>query len=149
MKHIHIRGGFTLMEIMLVLGILGILASIVLAAINPTKQLNDARGADRSASMREIENAISQYIIDGNLLPTIPFNKSVAVDICQTTVSGTDCTNPPVSGYDLSPLSPVYLVRMPIDPSQTGATVTGYRLYRSGSFNKICAVYSDTDCGPQ
>ena len=60
------RKGFTLMELLLVLGILGILATMVLIAINPTKQLDDARGVSRNVAVREMENAISQYIIDGN-----------------------------------------------------------------------------------
>lgn len=141
------RPGFTLLEILLVLGILGILATIVLIAINPTKQLNDARGANRKASVREIENALSQYIIDGNTVSSIPVGTANAQDICQTTVTGTDCTDPPVDGYDLSALAPTYLVDIPIDPNETGSLITGYRIYRIGSFNKVCNKYEESECG--
>lgn len=141
------RNGFTLMELLLVLGIIAILTSIVLIAINPTKQLNDARGVSRGAAIREIENALSQYIIDGNTVTGIPTIKANATDICQDTVTGTDCTDPPTGGYDLSALTPTYLVNIPIDPSQTGSTLTGYRLYRVGSFNKVCSPVLEEDCG--
>lgn len=141
------RPAFTLLELLLVLGILGILATIVLIAINPTKQLNDARGASRKASIREIENALSQYIIDGNTVSGIPVGTANALDICQTNVTGTDCTDAPVSGYDLSALSPNYLVSIPVDPHETGSLVSGFRMYRIGSFNKVCGKYEEGECG--
>lgn len=141
------RKGFTLLELMLVLGILGILAAITLVAINPTKQLNDAKGVSRNSSIREVENAISQYIIDRNILTGIPTIKTTAIEICQTAITGTSCTDTPVNGYDLSALSPDYLVSIPVDPTETGATLTGYRIYKSGSFIKVCSPVIEGDCG--
>ena len=135
------------MELMLVLGILGILAAIVLVAVNPTQQLNSAKTAKRQVSLREVENAILQYVIDGNTVSGIPTIQSLAVDICQDTVTGTDCTDPPVSGFDLSALTPDYVVSIPVAPNQTGSLITGYRIYKSGSFIKICSPEDDTDCG--
>ncbi|PIR53292.1 hypothetical protein COU76_01845 [Candidatus Peregrinibacteria bacterium CG10_big_fil_rev_8_21_14_0_10_49_10] len=139
--------GFTLLEILVVLGIIGILVLIVIAAVNPTKQLNDARGADRRISIREMENAITQYIIRGNTLSGIPIGITNALPVCQDTVTGTDCTN--AGGYDLSVLTAngTYLVNIPIDPSQTGAVVTGYRIYQVGSFTKICSPVLEDSCG--
>ena len=134
------RKAFTLMELMLVLGILGILAVIVLVAINPTKQLGEARGANRHASVREIENAVIQYIIDGNTFAGIPAGKTNAQDICRTGISGT-C-------YELSALSPTYLVSLPVDSDETDPDLTGYRIYTLGSFIKVCSPRVDVDCGP-
>ncbi|MDD5623473.1 MAG: prepilin-type N-terminal cleavage/methylation domain-containing protein [Candidatus Peribacteraceae bacterium] len=141
------RPAFTLLELLLVLGVLGVLAAIVLIAINPTKQLESARSTGRSVSVRELENAIVQYLIDGNTLSDIPAIKSQAKDVCQDTVRGAACTDPPVSGYDLSALIPSYLVDIPIDPNETGAILTGYRIYRLGSFVKICSLSTDAECG--
>ena len=141
------RSGFTLMEILLVLGIIGILAAIVIAALNPTKQLNDARGVDRRSAVREIENAVVQYIIDGNSFPGISAGIGNATQICQDTVTGVDCTT--TGGYDLSMLTTdgEYLVNIPIDPNETGSTLTGYKIYLVGSFIKVCSSVLDASCG--
>ena len=143
------RNGFTLMELLLVLGILAILSTMVLIAINPTKQLNDARGVSRNVSTRELENAISQYIIDGNILTGIPTIKANALDICRETVTGTDCTDAPVSGFDFSALTTNgrYLVGLPVDPNEIDPNVTGYKVYKVGSFIKVCSPDLDVDCG--
>lgn len=148
MQHSRLRPGFTLMEILLVLGIIAILAAVVIAALNPTKQLNDARRADRRVSIREIENATVQYIIDGNSLPGIPTGINNALPICQDTVIGNNCTVT-AGGYDLSALSTngTYLVNIPIDPNETGSTLSGYRIYRVGSFIKVCSPVLDATCG--
>ena len=143
------RSGFTLMELLLVLGILAILSTIILVAINPTKQLNDARGVNRNVSTRELENAISQYIIDSNIVSGVPTIKANALDICRDTVTGTDCPDAPVSGYDLSVLTTngKYLTSLPIDPNETDLNITGYKVYKLGSFIKVCSPALEEDCG--
>ena len=58
------KAGFTLVELLMVIGIIGVLAAIVVVAINPTKQLGSARDTKRRSEVNSILNAVSQYAID-------------------------------------------------------------------------------------
>ncbi len=113
------RKGFTLIELLLVIGIIAILASIVIVAINPTKQLGDARNAQRKSDVNTILSAVYQYAIDhdGNL----PTGITTANDeICATgSADVAECV-------DLDALTGAYLVRIPRDPQAATATGTNY-----------------------
>jgi len=61
--------GFTLLEILLVIAAIGILASIVLVAINPTRQINQARQAVINSDKNTIEKALQQRLIDTGQYP--------------------------------------------------------------------------------
>ncbi len=58
------KSGFTLIEILVVIGIIAILASIVIIAINPSKQFAQARNTQRQSGVNAILNAIGQRIAD-------------------------------------------------------------------------------------
>ena len=112
--------GFTLIELLLVIGIIAILASIVIVAINPTKQLGDARDAQRRSDVNTVLNAVYQYAIDnnGNLPAGIP--TTTALEICATASSDCDAA----VAVDLDVLTGSYLVKIPVDP-QEPSTSTG------------------------
>src|SRR6185369_16074447 len=97
------RRGFTLIELLLVIGIIAILAAIVIVAINPTKQLGDARNAQRRSDVNTILSATWQYAIDhgGNIPSTI---STVSRPICQVDYDPATClTN--INGVSLRILS--------------------------------------------
>lgn len=120
------RKGFTLIELLLVIGIIAILASIVIVAINPTKQLGDARDAQRRSDVNTILNAVYQYAIDnnGNLPSGIP--TTGALEICATESSDCDTVTP--VAVDLDALTGSYLVKIPVDPQEV-VTSTGTNYY--------------------
>lgn len=124
------KKGFTLLEVLLVVAIIAILASIVIIAINPNKQLGDSRNAKRRADVNTILNAVYQYTIDATgTLPTAITTSNT--EVCKT---GGSC-----SGLiDLAVLtaSEKYLTAIPIDPSATTTNGTGYYILKTAN-NRI------------
>ncbi|MDD5041079.1 MAG: type II secretion system protein [Candidatus Peribacteraceae bacterium] len=120
------REGFTLIELLLVIGIIAILASIVIVAINPTKQMGDARNAQRRSDVNTILNAIYQYAIDNN--GTMPGCLGEATPrggpICVKGSACADVTDP--AGCDLDSLTTSYIVDLPKDPSGATGNNTNY-----------------------
>jgi len=106
------QSGFTLIEILIVIGIIAILAAVVIVAVNPARQFAKARNSQRSSNVNAILNAVHQYGVDnrGTLPATIT---SSSTPVCQT--DAVDCTGL----IDLSVLTAngIYIVAMPIDPS--------------------------------
>jgi prepilin-type N-terminal cleavage/methylation domain-containing protein len=64
------RKGFTLLEILVVIAIIGILASIIIFAIDKAKQ--SSRDAQRLSDMREVSGALELYYSDNGQYPALP-----------------------------------------------------------------------------
>lgn len=65
----QIKKGFTLIELLIVMAILGVLAVVVLVAINPAEQLRRARDAGRVSGVQQIGRAISAFFTVNACLP--------------------------------------------------------------------------------
>ena len=123
-----LQKGFTLIEILIVIGIIAVLASIVVVAINPAKQFAQARNTQRQSNIETILNAIGQRMAD---------NKGIFQGAVNSTIT---CPNVPSSTakilynpttvssgeVDLSCLVPIYISLFPTDPSVSASADTGY-----------------------
>lgn len=102
------RRGFTLIEIMIVIAIIGVLSSIVLASLGPARM--KARDARRIEDLHEINNALALYYSDHHEYPPSP--------------CGYDCNGYYYSfdNYDSASWSILqtylapYLSKLPVDP---------------------------------
>ena len=135
MKSLKSQKGFTLIEVLLVIAILAILAGLVILAINPQKQLLDARNAQRKADVSTILSAVYQYAVDnkgvmpGSNIPTAP---TAALEICTASVSAT-CTTATLA--DLSSLitTQTYLAAIPVDPAGNVTNGAGYTIQKTAN----------------
>lgn len=124
---IHARRGFTLLEILLVIAAIGILAGIVIFAINPNKQLGDTRNAQRRVDVNTILNAIYQYSIDNYGLGMGQIDTTER-EICIKEADPNVCLS--VNGIMLQELTDngKYLVSIPHDPLVNSPVISGYRV---------------------
>ena len=135
--------GFTLIEILIVIGIIAILAAIVLVAVNPAKQFAKANNAQRASNINAILNAVGQVTIDykGAFPVTIPATPTEIgsatgkIDLCGTLVAD-------------------YLPALPADPTLTDQSIdkaectasagytTGYKISKD-IYNRVTVSTSD------
>jgi len=139
-KQINTKKGFTLIEILVVIGIIGILATVVLVAVNPSRQFKQARDSQRVANINTILNALGQNMADheGNLFCDGAIRTLEA--------SGYTIRSGPGS-FDIADcLAPDYIPKLPYDPNKEGAHYeneddydTGYML-RVGEDGRLTVV---------
>ncbi len=85
------EAGFTLLELLIVIGIIAILATVVILAINPGRQFAQARNADRWSSVNTYSSLIYQLVVDqGGTFPTLP---ATATQVCKTGTLEATCTS--------------------------------------------------------
>jgi type II secretory pathway pseudopilin PulG len=110
-----------LLEILLVVAVIGILATVVVIAINPQRQLRQVEDAERRSEVVAIQNALEQYLIDNGEYPP-SLTEGAYIEICSNDAS--DCSSyAELQSY----LVPTYMASIPTEPGGSGSG-SGYRV---------------------
>jgi len=151
------RGGFTLIEILLVVAIISILAIVVLVALKPQQRMADARDARRAQDINQILTGVHECVIDkkdGTSMPTCLGTVTIG-NVYEIVTSGTTsvcqavCTGA-TSDTSCLPLSTTlsdYFIDLPKDPKGVASGHTGYSisLYSNGmTVINACAAENGT-----
>ncbi|MDB5259019.1 MAG: hypothetical protein JWO73_227 [Candidatus Taylorbacteria bacterium] len=125
--------GFTLIEVLIVIGIIAVLAAVVLVAVNPARQFKLARDAQRTSNVNAILNTVGQNMAEHHGLFVCGADTSpTAIPLTSTMIRST-------GGFDLARcVVPAYISILPIDPTADGAHFTTMTDYDTGY-----VIYSD------
>jgi prepilin-type N-terminal cleavage/methylation domain-containing protein len=140
--------GFTLIEILIVIGMLALLAGVVLVAVNPLRQFAEARNTQRQSNVAEILSAVGQRTAE---------NRGVfanASSTCSASLPSTVAAIKKSGGYDLRTcIVPDFISEIPVDPTTGKNTCastdcsggdydTGYTIQQEASTTRV------TVCAP-
>lgn len=110
------KSGFTLVELLIVIVVIGILAAITLVAYNGVQA--KARDAQRQSDINSITKALEMYYIDNGQYPTGSCTANCSINSGWSTTADGSWQNL------VSQLVPQYMTSLPVDPVST-AKATG------------------------
>ncbi|HCJ52512.1 MAG TPA: hypothetical protein DIS62_05240 [Candidatus Kerfeldbacteria bacterium] len=148
------KKGFTLIELLVVIGIIAILAGIVIIAVNPGRQLGQARDAQRWNDVNALLNGIHQYAVDfDGAFPAVIDNDDATVQIVGTGVAcPATCTGQTVAvvcGANLTgTLVSDYLQAIPADPQGGSAADSRYYVDENQTTGRITIGSCDAEQSP-
>lgn len=129
------RFGFTLIEILIVVAIIAILASVVLIGLGPTQQ--SGRDAKRLSDLREVQTGLELFYAKCGFYPG--------------SYSGGACVNQPTTGSGWTDLTaaltsaPIGVTQVPNDPS--GGTATYYYSQEGNGSSYVLGAMMENSAG--
>lgn len=121
------KHAFTLIEILVSVGIISILAGVTIQALAPRKTFLGATDTGRIHTARHIENSMYQFLIQEWTLPNesqIPEGEANAKQICAQGVVNSTCAN-------IDPLiAPEFIAYVPREDMEPCALYAGFKTYK-------------------
>ena len=139
-----IISGFTFLEILMVIGIIGILATVMVVIVNPARQLAKARDTQRDSDIYSIVATVRQYATEhsGTLPDTDGDPDTSDFPTSLTCIgSGGGCFDLASAGDGEDSIVPSYLASLPKDPKTGTDENTGYLIMVDG-YNHLTASAS-------
>ncbi len=128
--------GFTLLELLIVIGILAILSTTMIMVINPAEMLKRARDSQRMSDLATLKSAIALYLADVSTpsIGTVGTSYSHVSGVACATTSASSSSQAitgsgwiPINFNSISGGSPID--KEPIDPNPTASNVSPYLYY--------------------
>jgi prepilin-type N-terminal cleavage/methylation domain-containing protein len=142
-----IKKGYTFIEILMVMGLIGVLSTVLIVVIKPAQQLARARDATRETDLIAIVSTIQQYSGEhSGALPDTDGNPETSDFPTAATCIGSDlaCYDLASAGDGVESLVPDYLFSLPFDPKGGDAENTLYTIYVDANGHVIAEATPET-----
>lgn len=145
------RQAFTMIELIVVVMIVAVIASVIFMAVNPAKRLGDAQNAIRDQNALELKQGLERLVADAftvpNTLSSLANGTYMLVTTGGSTAGQCDCTslNQDIDRIDLAGLLNDYVPILPVDSLATGND-TGYYIQKNANNSFLvghCYEFSD------
>lgn len=138
------KGGFTLLELLIVIAILAVLAGVLFVALNPAARMQDSRNARRWTDVNSLLSAIKLDEVDNGgsyhaniiaLTDNLYYQIGSSGSGCDDACSAPSVTLQAACVNLLGLIDEGYLADIPIDPNASGksSAETGYYVYKYDS----------------
>lgn len=137
--HRRSQKGFTLVELLVVIGIIVILFAVILVAVDPARRLQQARDAVRRQDVRDILEAIEEFTVDNDgSAPSAIDGTTASYQVLGTAGSGCNSgcgsfTTVAACADLSSDLVDDYLADIPADPASGTAANTDYAVNQTAN----------------
>ena len=110
------KKGFTIIELLIVIAIIGLLATISIVALNGARQ--KGRDVKRVADIKQIQRGLEFYFNDTNSYPTAPTSSPVVLGSANAKIL---CDAGFVASISSCPLNKIYMSSIPVNPIPGGS----------------------------